>query len=528
MWLPMTVAAMLCFIFAVIPWFSDDLAYAMPMRGVVIDGESWNYPFSGWIDGLADRYYKDNLRLANVVFSSLLPLGHFLMATLSAIMAFTGMYFTLLVARLPMRSFASGVWVSIFWALGLGWVNDVWQQCFIFNYLWSSTWVLITIYLFINIRRASWAACVVLSVVTGMWHEGLSVPLAAAFILTLPWVRSEAGLSKRMVMSLLLLACGLWQVYGVPGVMNCRMPADDTFQAVMIGLPGIVQYHLGFLAFLVLAAVVLILKDCRRHFDIRLFTVLSVASVLSILLHARVPIAARVGWMANLCSVCGCLWCGYILVKAVHRFTWVRGACMLFTYLACAFVLLHYVAICRNSVRYKDSFNDILQAYRESPTGQVFYNVPARDVLDVVSLGRPRQDLFLSWWHLHAFNAAYGKDGKGIQPVPQVLATVTESSGIPLDYTPGAHIKDGYVFMSMEALGAVEPDYADAFKDGACFVNAYVHCYRGKGIRTRSAEVYMVKFTSRADGRDYVFVNTCRIYLDELLHGPLTGIKFGH
>lgn len=122
--------------------------------------------------------------------------------------------------------------------LGLWPWNDLWgSSCFVFNYVWSMTAVLLTMAMVYAWRPAAWVIAAT-GFVAGMMHEGIAAPAVAGMVAGLPTVWGDRRRRKAVLTGAAAMGAGVVALMAMPSFANrlidARQPTEYVIEIVKL------------------------------------------------------------------------------------------------------------------------------------------------------------------------------------------------------------------------------------------------------------------------------------------------------
>lgn len=517
------VAVCICVTYFALPFLGDDLWYVHPMRGFFAGPAHGDlfapgaaYPLAGVLQCISDHMNLDNVRLINVIFAAMLPFGKPLMNVLSAAMAFAGMVFLLKVSGCGLRSVAASVWMLVLWSGGLVLFTVMWEQCYVFNYIWCTAVSLFCLWIYMRPVPVRWWVLALCGFLCGVLHEGFGVPLGVSLLVGTQFVPGRGLRAQRWAMAVAMLA-GSALLFVSPGAMG-RMPAGGVLPSLH-GVVSTLKYHGVDVLFALMLCMCLCRRAWRRALDWPLMTVLCTGMAVSFAIHARVNIAGHVGWWANICAIAGCLACGRVIAPSLAGGR-VRVFLRAATVVAAVGVAVHFLAVCVVARRVSAQIAQVTAVFCANPGATVFYTPYKPGLAGTLSVGRPLEDVLSDPWHLRWIGDVYA-GGVHPRPVPAVLQRCTKATGVPVGGTPGLRRMGGCLYIAADSVPPplVRINPADGCADTfGCNVRVRL------GNRVMHRYVTGVPFVSAADGVCYYYVFVTRTRFLGGIFGPVTAV----
>lgn len=503
---------------AVLPALSDDLWYSSCI-GEYLSGHSPVPDFEKWWGSICFHFNYDNIRLSNLIYHMLLFLPRWLCGLI------LGAGFPLLlslmcrVAGTPRPGFFQGVTLSLLFLFGIVWMDDIWQLNYVINYEWSAV---VGMYFMLKWQdnRLGYVWCFAVGLLTGWWHEGFSVPLLTAALLSYS-IYSRFRTRQNTVM-LVGLICGVFVLYLSPGALN-RMSEFD-FVKYFVSLLMVMKYNYVTAVFVVLAVVSLLAAKVRSRLSMNLVLMLLACSLVSLCIHARVLVGPRVGWFGQLTSVVGIYCCLLAVAPELYRRRFVRAVCHLVLFAAFLFMTAHLASVTVRAFQVRNEFDRAYRMYRSEPYKTHFMDFKTEKDAPFITLLRPRYDMFTWLWTTEFVGQntflfyddpwTLRKHPGIMRIVPEQMRCVTAKSGTPVKGTQGLRLFRDYYYVSADS---VKLDTADS--ESQCQV------VFGDNPPIFRSFIYL-KFMSEADGKDYYWIYLNDTYLRSLIN-PVKEVRIG-
>lgn len=371
---------------------NDDLYYSLKVYDDFIFNDA---PFPGlkpWIEFVYDHIINTNGRLGDKFLPLYLCLPPIAKGIIAAAMFYIIAIYT---SRLTLGRDATqrlgSVAVGACLVLFLPWYDGGFLSCMFINYEVSFALCLLWIWQFMTPSRDKGvhaALILLLSTVTGCWHEGFSIPLLIGAISMLFLCKEcrtpktymlTAGLALGIILT--LMCPGFWTRFGKEFGKSV-LSWSDLAVGTLVPAAGVVT------------AVYLLCRKGRRvftctHYNPLLVSYLFVTAVTAIIILKTDTRFYRAWWLIDGLSI-------ILLLRAassIRMSAWIRRSCIALS-AACALINL--------SISIKEQYNinneasRIIAQYRTSPDGIVYYDRSATIDIPLATLRKVQQDVYSS------------------------------------------------------------------------------------------------------------------------------------
>lgn len=403
--------------FLITPVCADDLWYLADSTGC---SGSWEY-FVSTVRTCLDHWTFDTGRLSNMAvapFLSLLPRWVFALTSAVAVLL-------VLVAG---EKLSHAPWISgraAMWILAVSflfpWFEFLFTIIYASNYVWASAFLLVWLCLFVtDRRRISTPLLLLLSVITGWWHEGMSVPLLCASVIYLLVMRCLP--SRRQGVMLAGLCIGIVVIMLMPafGAMSQAREANLVKSVWIETLINIVAFNIAFYLYAVALLIAMSFKRIRlrltadRH-NLALCVGIFAFGIVSTAIYLRYFNGARTGAFSQLLCTIGLirLW-GMFLRPSSQSI--IGGRCLFAVALTVSAVsLISAITVQTRLTREYEEVTSLVKAAEARNQNHVFYDpTPISVGIDAM---KPTYMLL---------NTAYGLRGMDI--IPSELETFEYAS----------------------------------------------------------------------------------------------------
>lgn len=490
-------------IYLLFPLVNDDLWYSEKFLSYVLHGVG-DFPWRQMADTVvAHIRLEDNVRLANIVLLPLLALPRWLSAIVPAVavgLLLVGVARLAGLRRRPgmLMLTAAALCISFL----LPWHESFFTFCFSLNYVFPAammSWFLIALFrsgdgTHDGPRHWRWLAPVN-AVLLGGFNEAFSLPLVGASVLLVACFREFR--TRRFRVLFVCLCIGTLYVL----VSRLFIIGSDTFaEAVRNTVIKVVKLQVPLTVYLVMLGIAAWRRGWRSvatPYNLVLVAV-ALASVVINIIFQR---GERISTCAHLASICGILrmaaaWVTLHGVSRRVRALAVGGGI--------ALLAAHYVAVTRMVVRMHREWESIYGVIF-SPDGPshnvIFTDVTVPEFETLLAWRKPSGDIFVGWGltvvnMTVSLHTAY--DGPKIYFIPSELRRVTANSGTPVPGTAGVRRLGRFYFVPFsEQWAGILPTRMGPF--------------------TKQMHFYDFRFTSEADGRDYLFLFPEVLYFPSFL-----------
>lgn len=345
-------------------------------------------------------------------------------------------YSILFVSNLPRRGYISLSILLIGTSLAITpWWDSMFMRVCQFNYLWGTTFCLLTTGLFIKYQQITSKknkilriGLFTLGVMAGCAHEQTGVAMCGAFFLYLIYHKRYRLLSLQQKSLSYGLIFGTFLTVGAPSIW-LRAASDSLRQDFSL----LLITTLPSLLFLVILIFCLSMFKQSRQFLKNVFAdgsvqILFLASIFAGIIAIYSGIPGRTGLFSEICAL-------VILTKMIItsglKTNKVFG--YIISILCYLFIILHLAISIHEQHELYDEYKDVRAAYSESEDGIVFYDFTSRYNGSPLTLRRvkgvPDAD---DTWLLHALQIAYKPDGQEPTILPtafsDLLPDITETT----------------------------------------------------------------------------------------------------
>lgn len=366
------LTACLSLLFGVIyylhPCILDDLWYGRPLC------RDWSDPAAvlrSYADTYMDHYGYDNGRMANFFGMLLLLLPKWVGVSFFAL----NIYIVIAVG-----SALAGVWNRrwLLFALGafaftfaLPWFDYMFVMIFAANYLTSTVFFLVALYVFMRrSRRVGAVGAFFIGLLLGSWHEQFAcAALGAMIIVSLLWRSYVNRVNVALCMGLIF---GLAFLLTAPGPYERASTFDmfKGFRQITIGL----KFDLAFYGYMAVCAVALFTRG-RRELCTPMSVFLMLSAMAGWLIWRTFCHGQRLTWLPTLCSVLGLL---YLAASWLRRPSgrWIKTTALA----VWALVFAHLISVIPWAARYGSEVSaarKLLDATPDSVTVFSYITPPA-------------------------------------------------------------------------------------------------------------------------------------------------------
>lgn len=362
--------------FQLMPVCADDLWYLADSCGA---HGSLEY-FTTTVSTCLDHWTYDTGRLANMAtapFLSLFPRSVFSLASILAL--FLILISGISLSKSPWLSGRAAIWILIV-SFVIPWFEFLFTIVYASNYIWCAALGLLFFYLFINDRFLSSAVPLIfIGVLTGWWHEGMSVPLlcACACYIAFPGIR----VTRRRWFMLGGLLTGILIIAGMPAFR--AMTGDRVSHLVksvwIETMINVLAYNCCFYIYLLLLLAAFIRRSVRRRLCAdrqaqALLLAIGVFGIVSTSIYIMYFNGARTGLFSQLMCGIGIMRLSPFLFPATRRGT-LAGRCACGAAMALSLVsVIWAIAVQTRLSREYEDVSALAAEARKHGRGEVFYD----------------------------------------------------------------------------------------------------------------------------------------------------------
>lgn len=398
------IASLLLFIFICyvifemfMPYSGDDLAHMVSTSKYFETHPIWRYPFffvGHWLD--------TNGRLADKINPILfITLPHWINALIAAISVPSMMWIVLKHCNFKSNHITASVVALALLVFVLPWWDSMQAFVCIYNYIIATLLPLLFLYLLqrqSNNASSHWIVrwgCYLLSLIAGMMHEAIGVPLACGLIayqiMTNVWKELNV-IQRRMVM---IFMCGVAWGFFAPSLWNrlgLDTTPDDPLLLLMLKSDSLALLLLIFIAAGLCCANTrkAILKAAHTP-----WIIFAIAAIASMCFSAMSGIVGRSGWFAQVFAIIAIFrW----ITSHDYNINRITGG-IISTILILA-IIFHYAETARWQMKLGKEIETVAQMYGESKDGQVYFDATRDNELPWWTLNKTRgvpdaDDLYL-------------------------------------------------------------------------------------------------------------------------------------
>lgn len=193
--------------------FADDFVYQLKALPTC-ENDFWELegePIEGFGDAAVsawNHWWLVNGRLSNILMTFSVPMPQWIVDSMHGLIV--GLMLWLIMRCIAPRRAMSYTWVVGVIALVMWkyfpWTDNMVSSDFLFNYTWPCVAVLAYSYIFLYADKKAKIYPFVIALIAGWMHEGFSIPLAFASVVSLPFVPKE--LRRHQIAMIIALAVG--------------------------------------------------------------------------------------------------------------------------------------------------------------------------------------------------------------------------------------------------------------------------------------------------------------------------------
>lgn len=415
------LAALFGCMFLLMPVCADDVWYLADSCGTP---GSWEY-FTSTAATCLDHWTYDTGRLANMAtapFLALFPRRIFALASIIALVMILLLGITL--SKSPWISGRAAIWILVV-SFVLPWFEFLFTVVYASNYIWCAALGLLFFYLFVNDSfTTSSTALIFVGVLTGWWHEGMSVPLLCACLCYV--ASSGIRVTRRRWLMLGSLLAGILIIACMPAfrAMTGERVSHLVKSVWIETIINVFAYNCCFYIYMLLLLVAFAMRTVRRRLradkEARAF-LLAVAAfgIVATCIYVMYFNGARTGLFSQLMCGIGIMRLTPFLFPA-SRGGAVAGRCVCLAAMALSLVsVIWAIAVQARLSREHEDVSALAAEARKDGRGEVFYDATP------ISIG---PDFLKPSYML--LNTEYGL--RGIVLIPEALK----------DFTPGSPAAD--------------------------------------------------------------------------------------
>lgn len=434
------------------PFSGDDLAHMVSTSKYFETHPIWRYPFffvGHWLD--------TNGRLADKINPILfLTLPHWLNALIAAISVPSMMWIVLKHCKFKSNHTTASIVALSLLVFVLPWWDSMQAFVCIYNYIIAT--LLPLLFLFQLQRQKNKASshwivrwcCYLLSLIAGMMHEAIGVPLACGLIayqiMANAWKELNA-MQRRMI---ILFMCGVAWGFFAPSLwsrLGQNTSPDDPLLLLMLKSDSIA------LLLLILIGVGLCRANTRNAIMTAARTpwiIFAIAAIASMCFSAMSGIVGRSGWFAQVFAIIAIFrW----ITSHDYKINRIAGG-VISTILIAA-ITFHYIEIARWQMKLGEEVESVAQMYSESNNGQVYFDATRDNELPWWTLKKTRgvpdaDDLYL----ITTFSQFYGTNDYPLVLLPtEVLEIDFDLFCESEKYMGTAHLRNGDMIIAQIITG---------------------------------------------------------------------------
>lgn len=483
------------------PFYGDDMRFSFMFLDWVW-GESDSFPWREIWNSIPADFLTDNLRLSNIFVIPFLAFPKWVGGGFISIVLVAGILMMFRILDVRVKTSPLVPVAVMLWVFCPVWIDGMDGLDFQFNYMISFT---LSIFLIRSLQlytKNSMSACwpIFLGLLTGGWHEafGLSL-LTGIFVMCLlkrDWRRPGVyGAMASLIIGL------IWIVYGYFFVSHKSVTPSES--NVLMNVIVSLAHHRG-MALMLLTVLVMLVAGKGRELKKGMMPLWIVSGTVAWIIGIAVGMVARAGWWCDIAGIAVALSCLPILLprfcKRYRIGNLIVGLAMGIVSIAAVTVADFYMV--RNGIAARKAIVD----FRRDPSSYLFvdYRISADVPLiawTVFTQGHYKLDLQYPVTDRYCLGKNYQevKDHKKFFMLPKALEYVTAHSGEKLKGEREIRRAGKLIYMPVSEAEAEE--YAGY---GSFERETYMVTYANGSVR--QGLFYIVPFTSRGDGRHYVWL----------------------
>lgn len=412
--------------FVVMPPFADDLWYYSDLFAARENGSS---EWTAVCDTVTNHYLYDNGRLSNVFFSLSLLLPRWIGSLLAAAALGMALYFAYrLIAKFSQRPIGLFTVVMIITLCGLAlpWYDYIYLQCYQFNYLISTGFSMLAIYLALTSedscnKTLALLGAFLVGLFAGGWHEGFGVPVFFG-ILTLLFLRKGYRNSVNLSLAAGMIAGIVW-VFTSPGALGRMGETGPVFSRVVT----VMMLHPAFLLTVVIFIILAFKRKVHELTNSPFIIILGVSALISLAIHIASVRAPRAGWWCEFDSI---ILIGYFVnLKEIHHRRILKYTGVLL--LAVTFVKLVVSDV--YALKYRDDYPSLVSDYRKSADGTVFVDFTPEYASPLIAWMTPSFHIYYDRYQRWMFAECYGNENKIPVVIPLMLKDLDWKEGSAIE-----------------------------------------------------------------------------------------------
>lgn len=476
------VCSSFCYIMAIYPYAQDDLEfrYFALTKGLKYQ--------------LTTVFSIDNGRIGNSIAICLLLVPKWIPTLIQCVALLLGV-------RLMMGFAGIKNWrlASLFFFLFVFapvWQDNMFCLAYAFNYIVPIPLLFVTIFLYNHPDKFPLWVGVILSFLTGAWHESFGLVIVAGW--GMMWLFNRKSLTSRNQWLLFAVVLGtLWNFVN-PGVWS-RVAIHTGSSANYFRLLFCWLYFL----YIFIWGVCMINRE-TRHIAREPFNVFAVGGFILL------PMVAFTGFeRAAMPAILVCCCAATKLFPVCWTILIGKASSFVKSFSSASMVVIiiaHLIFVDCEATVQLPMYENICKEIKDTPTGQMYVFVPMRFPWDTnpITLGRPSRILMIpNDWSI-SFAREVAGERWDVDPVPQELRNYTANSGNAVSDNSNIREWNGHL---------VSSDLADTL------IDATYTKYKG-GRKSEFAHVLTAVFTAD-DGKRYVYVLPQRSIISNFLGKPI-------
>ncbi len=410
-------------IFWTYPNSGDDFGFMLYIRDY-LQGSSDVFPWDGIKSYWDIHYNHDCARLSNFVLMLMFLIPRGIYAILSGLAIGLSLFYSAKLANIGKNDTMPLLLLSSMFIFLLPWHESIFLMAYTLNYVWATTLMVLTIYFFIFKKNTSLIIMLALGLITGIWHEGFSVPLVCGFIC---WsLLNYRNINPQRISIIVGLLIGIIWLFTAPGMSRRSNIAMHWFL-----IPNLIGFIFNYLPFVIIMLISILSAVSRRyrHFlNTDTYIILFIASVASFgIMLCTGCLGYRVGWACIMCSIILLS----ALVKQIYpniKSSFLKNACSLALLMI---IVAHLTIACHNSFIVKHEYEYIVTEYHKSADGTVFAPVTFEEETSVLSFKKPEMAPY--YLNKSVFDSYHSNNSKELTIIPIELKNYQTKLGTQIN-----------------------------------------------------------------------------------------------
>ncbi len=436
-------------LYAYAHYANDDYAYLYPFYDYKINGEDLSL---GSVLFWITEQVNNNFRLANIMAIFFLLLPRCIVDVLSVIITMLLLWYAMKLLNIKNLMSLSMAMLLVSFVFILPWYDQILYITFRLNYVWSSAFALLFLYLFFDNEHKSIyrkITLIVITIIVSLMHEGIGVPILISLLVQM--LVSKDKFCYYKIVLIIILILGIVCLLFTPG-MSARISYSLKLRSLFSYIMYLLVYNMPSFVF-ILVLIVAILKGYFRKIIATKIPFYATATIVGCCIFMVSPVI-RASWFPTLFSIMGLI----VLFRDIFSVKIKKQKYV--SFMLYIITILHIVISCYYVRLIYCQWDLIANKYEDGIGVNFFTPITLEKDIPIVAMGKSYGFRHQQWGNgIMTLMSDFYRIKRGVYAIPEILMFIKKSDLEKVNGNNPFYRVGHFILLPKEHENAIENEY---------------------------------------------------------------------